>query len=80
MTKRMICALLLVTAAAVPATAQDTQDAQRGGIRTETMSRLAGQNGGNDIIWNAIGMLGLLGLLGLERRHPDDSYHPAPLE
>lgn len=78
MTKRMIFALLLVTAAAAPATAQDTQE--RGGIRTETMSRLAGQNGSNDIIWNAIGLLGLLGLLGFERKHNEDSYHPAPLE
>ena len=80
MTKRMIFVLLLVTAAAAPATAQDTQDAQRGGIRTETMSRLAGQNGGNDIFWNAIGLLGLLGLLGFERKHNEDSYHPSPLE
>ena len=77
MTKRMIFALLLVTAAAGPAAAQDTQ--QRGGIRTETMNRLADQSG-MDIIWNAIGLLGLLGLLGLERRHSEDSYHPTPLE
>lgn len=77
MTKRMIFALLLVAAAAGPAAAQEEQ---HGGIRTETMSRLAGQNSGNDILWNAIGLLGLLGLFGLERRHSEDSYHPAPLE
>ena len=78
MTKRMIFALLLVTAAAAPATAQDTQE--RGGIRTETMNRLAGQNGGYDIIWNTIGLLGLLGLLGFEKKHNEDSYHPSPLD
>jgi hypothetical protein len=26
------------------------------------------------------GLLGLLGLLGLRPSHPDDSYHPAPLD
>jgi hypothetical protein len=35
---------------------------------------------GNDLIWNLVGLLGLLGLLGFRREHPDDSYHPAPLE
>ena len=77
MTKRMIFALLLVSAAAGPAAAQDTQ--QRGGIRTETMNRIAGRDN-YDIIWNAIGLLGLLGLLGFERKHNEDSYHPAPLD
>jgi hypothetical protein len=78
MTKRMIFALLLVAAAAGPAAAQEA--GQRGGIATETMSRLAGENSGNDILWNAIGLLGLFGLLGFERKHNEDSYHPSPLE
>jgi len=73
---RMIIALLLMTAAIGPASAQDND---RGGVRTETESRLVDQ-GTNDILWNSIGLLGLLGLLGFRRRHGDDSYHPAPLE
>lgn len=77
MRTRMFVALILVTAAIGPASAQQ---ADRGGVRTETESRLADQNSGNDIIWNAIGILGLLGLLGLRRDHEEDSYHPAPLE
>jgi len=76
MPMRMIIALLLMTAAIGPASAQDND---RGGVRTETESRLVDQ-GTNDILWNSIGLLGLLGLLGFRRRHGDDSYHPAPLE
>ena len=76
MPMRMMVALLLVTAAIGPASAQDND---RGGVRTETESRLVDQ-GTNDILWNSIGLLGLLGLLGFRRRHGDDSYHPAPLE
>lgn len=76
MRKRML-ALFLVTLAVGPASAQQ---AERGGIRTETESRLAGQNGGFDLIWNAIGLLGLLGLIGLLPKHEEDSYHPASLE
>lgn len=79
MTKRMIFAVLLVAAVAGPAAAQDTRE-EHGGIRTETMSRLAGENSGYDILWNAIGLLGLLGLMGFEKKHNEDSYHPAPLE
>ena len=77
MRTRMFLALILVTAAIGPASAQQ---AQRGGVRSETESRLADQNSSNDIIWNAIGLLGLLGLIGLLPKHEEDSYHPAPLE
>lgn len=76
MPMRMMVALLLMTAAIGPASAQDND---RGGVRTETESRLMDQST-NDILWNAIGLLGLLGLIGFRRRHSDDSYHPAPLE
>ena len=77
MPKRMMLALFLATLAVGPATAQQ---AERGGVRTETMSRLAGQNSGYDLIWNAIGLLGLLGLIGLLPKHEEDSYHPASIE
>jgi len=76
MRKRIIL-LLLAAAAVAPAHAQN---GQRGGIRTETMSRLAGQGVDNDLLWNFAGLLGLLGLLGRRQEHPDDSYHPAGLE
>jgi len=73
----MFVALILVTAAIGPASAQQ---AQRGGVRSETESRLADQDSSNDLIWNAIGLLGLLGLLGMRRDHEEDSYHPASVE
>jgi hypothetical protein len=76
MPTRMLFALLLMTAAIGPASAQDND---RGGVRTETENRLKDQST-NDILWNAIGLLGLLGLLGFRRRHSDDGYHPAALE
>ena len=74
MRTRMLIALIFLTAAVGPASAQD-----RGGVRTETQDRLAGQDT-NDILWNSIGLLGLIGLLGFRRRHSEDSYHPASLE
>ena len=77
MPMRMLLALLLMTAAIGPASAQD--DNERGGVRTETQSRLNDESS-NDMLWNALGLLGLLGLAGFRRRHSDDSYHPAPLE
>lgn len=77
MRTRILLSLLLITAPIGPAVALD---AQRGGVRTETMSRIAGQGADNDLIWNVIGLLGLLGLIGLGKSHPDDSYHPASLE
>ena len=76
MRRRMSFGLLLMTSVIGPASAQQ----ERGGIRTETESRLAGENGGYDLIWNAIGLLGLLGLIGLLPKHEEDSYHPAPIE
>lgn len=75
MRNRMLVALILLSAAVGPASAQN----DRGGIRTETQDRLIGQDT-NDILWNSIGLLGLLGLLGFRRRHGEDSYHPASLE
>ncbi|HEX6661323.1 MAG TPA: WGxxGxxG family protein [Sphingomicrobium sp.] len=77
MRKRMVLSLILATVVIGPAAA--AQEAQRGGIRTETMNRLATQND-FDVIWNAIGLLGLLGLLGLKKEHSDDSYHPSSIE
>jgi hypothetical protein len=72
----MMLALIFLSAAAGPASAQDTD---KGGIRTETESRLLDQ-GTNDILWNSIGLLGLLGLLGFRRQHSEDSYHPSALD
>ncbi|HZC37660.1 MAG TPA: WGxxGxxG family protein [Sphingomicrobium sp.] len=77
MPKRMMLALFLATLAVGPATAQQ---AENGGVRTETMSRLAGENSGFNTLWNVIGLLGLLGLIGLLPKHEDDSYHPASLD
>jgi hypothetical protein len=77
MPRRMIFALFLTTLVVGPATAQQ---AERGGVRTETESRLAGENSGYDTLWNVIGLLGLLGLIGLLPKHEEDSYHPASLE
>ncbi|MFL6733953.1 MAG: WGxxGxxG family protein [Sphingomicrobium sp.] len=76
MRARIVLSLFFVTAALGPASAQNVE---RGGVRTETMERLSGQ-GDRDLIWNLVGLLGLLGLLALRQEHPDDSYHPAPLE
>ncbi|HEX6742152.1 MAG TPA: WGxxGxxG family protein [Sphingomicrobium sp.] len=76
MRKRMLVALIFLTAAVGPASAQEND---RGSIRTETQDRLVSQDT-NDILWNSIGLLGLLGLLGFRRRHGEDSYHPAALE
>jgi hypothetical protein len=71
----MLTALLMITAASPPALAQ--QPREKGGIPTETQRRLA-----NKAVfpWDLLGLVGLFGLLGLGRRHPDDSYHPTPLE
>jgi len=77
MQKRMMLALFLATLVVGPATAQQ---AERGGVRTETESRMAGENSGYELIFNAIGLLGLLGLIGLLPKHEEDSYHPASIE
>ena len=74
-TKLMLAALLAATAAGPPALAQNQEV---GGVPTETQRRLAQGDAG--IPWDLIGLFGLLGLLGLRKRHPDDSYHPTPLE
>ena len=76
MPKRIILSLFFISAAMGPAAAQDT----RGGIRTETMDRMADRDAGMDLVWNLVGLVGLLGLLGLRKEHPEDSYHPASLE
>ena len=77
---RILAALFLVSAIAGPASGQRADDNERGGIRTETMSRTADLQFGMDLIWNIVGLIGLVGLFGLRRDHPDDSYHPATLE
>jgi hypothetical protein len=76
MSKRVLFTLFLATALIGPAAAQEP----RGGVATETMERMNAQNTGMDLIWNLVGLLGLLGLLGFRQEHPDDSYHPAPVE
>jgi hypothetical protein len=73
----MMFAFFLGIAAAGPATAQDTDNA-RGGIPTETQSRMAEHSDKNMLDW--FGLLGLLGLLGLRKEHVEDGYHPAPVE
>ncbi len=79
MRARMIVALFLATAIIGPASAQPADDNARGGVRTETMSRLSGGNT-LDLVFNVIGLFGLLGLIGIRGEHADDSYHPAPIE
>ena len=76
MRKSLLLSVVLVAALVGPAAAQDNE---RGGVRTETMSRES-EGVPKDLVWNLIGLLGLLGLLGLFREHADDSYHPASLE
>lgn len=80
MRMRMLVALFLATAIIGPASAQQSADDNaRGGVRTETMSRLAGGDT-LDLIFNVVGLFGLLGLVGIRGEHADDSYHPAPIE
>jgi len=73
----MMFALFLAAASIGPAAAQDTDNA-RGGIPTETQSRMAEHSDNNLLDW--FGLLGLLGLLGLRKEHDEDGYHPAPVE
>ncbi len=64
-----------VLAASAPAPAQQNDT----GIPTETQQRL--RSGPPDIPWlDLIGLVGLVGLLGLRRQHPEDSYHPSPID
>ena len=78
MRTRMIVALILATALVGPASAQPS-DNERGGVRTETMSRLSGGDTG-DLMWNILGLFGILGVWGIRGEHAEDSYHPAPIE
>ncbi|HEX6073465.1 MAG TPA: WGxxGxxG family protein [Sphingomicrobium sp.] len=81
MRTRMIVALFLATAVVGPAAAQQpADDNARGGVRTETMSRIASGETGLDLVWNIVGLFGLIGLVGLRGEHADDSYHPASVE
>ena len=75
MRSRLSAVMIAATATvlAVPAASQDTNP------RTETQERRA-QGGNSDIPWDLLGLFGIFGLLGLRRDHPDDGYHPAPLE
>jgi hypothetical protein len=73
---RLILALLFMTAAVGPASAQ----VQRGGQLTETQDRMLNQKSESDLIWNLVGLLGLLGLIGLLPQHEDDSYHPSDID
>jgi len=75
---RMLVALTLATAVVGPAAAQRADDNERGGVRTETQSRMAGGTDLNMIL-NVVGLFGLLGIFGIRGEHEDDSYHPAPI-
>ena len=71
-----IGALVMALTAVGPAVAQQNEI---GGVPTETQRRLA--QGDPDIPWaDLIGLVGLVGLLGLRKRHPEDGYHPSPIE
>lgn len=75
-TRWRITLLVMALATVGPAAAQDNEIT---GIPTETQRRLA--QGEVQVPWaDLIGLVGLLGLLGLRRRHPEDSYHPSPIE
>ena len=74
-TRLLLTALFMVTAAGPPALAQ--QPREKGGIPTETQRRLHNKA---TFPWDLLGLFGLFGLLGLGSRHPDDSYHPSPVE
>jgi hypothetical protein len=77
MRRRLILTALLVMAAASPPVLAQPTPQERGGIKTETQRRLANKS---EFPLDLLGLVGLVGLLGFARRHPDDSYHPAPLE
>lgn len=76
MTWRLMLALLFLTAAVGPASAQPQQ--QGTGLSAETESRLGGDSG--DLLWNLVGLLGLIGLIGLLPQHEEDSYHPSSFD
>ena len=75
-TRWMLVVLLAAAASGPAALAQATNDT---GIPTETQERL--KYGRGDVPWgDLIGLVGLLGLLGLRSKHPEDGYHPTPME
>ena len=78
MRSRLLLTALMVAAAASPPALAQTQPQDKGGIPTETQRRLA--LGEAQFPWDLVGLFGLLGFLGLRREHPEDSYHPTPLE
>jgi hypothetical protein len=73
---RLILALLFMTAAVGPASAQ----VQRGGQLTETQDRMFNQGSQSDLIRNLVVLLGLIALIGLLPQHEDDSYHPSDID
>ena len=75
-TRWKISVMLVALTAVGPAAAQQNEIT---GVPTETQRRLA--QGEVHIPWaDLIGLVGLVGLLGLRKRHPEDGYHPAPIE
>jgi len=74
---RLILALLFMTAAVGPASAQPQH--QGTGLSAETEDRLGNRDSG-DLLWNLVGLLGLIGLIGLLPQHEEDSYHPSSFD
>lgn len=74
---RLLLALLFMTVAIGPATAQT---GQRGGLASETQERVAEDQPQSDVIWNLVGLIGLIGLIGLLPQHEEDSYHPSSFD
>jgi hypothetical protein len=58
-----------------PAAAQVVNDT---GASTETQEAPA-SDGGDDTIWNVLGLLGVLGLFGLSRPSDNDGYTDDPI-
>ena len=73
---RMMLALLFMTAAIGPASAQTGQS---GGATSQSQGSST-DGSQSDLIWNLVGLLGLVGLIGLLPQHEDDSYHPAEMD
>jgi hypothetical protein len=69
----MILALLLMTVAVSPASAQVARQ------RDDTATQQTDTDRG-DLIWNLVGLLGLIGLIGLLPQHEEDSYHPTTFD
>lgn len=69
---RMLLALLLMTVAVGPASAQVAQQRDEVSQPTDTDQ--------GDLIWNLVGLLGLIGLIGLLPQHEEDSYHPTSFD